>query len=112
MPADMVRTTLTLPAELLEAADRAVRAGRARSRNDFVASALRRELAAQRRAEIDADLADMATDTDYQHEAAQIMAELATADSETARLLDAEQGQYRYSADEQAELKRMAEPSR
>src|SRR5207249_3486162 len=53
MPAQTVRTTLTLPVELLEAADRAVRTGRARSRNELVARALRHELAALERAAID-----------------------------------------------------------
>jgi len=43
-----IRTTVALPAELLEAADQAVREGKARSRNELLATALRRELAAQR----------------------------------------------------------------
>ena len=41
-----VRTTFTLPADLLEAMDRAVREGNARSRNELITTALRRELAA------------------------------------------------------------------
>jgi len=98
--AGMVRTTLTLPADLLEAADLAVRNGKANSRNALVAAALRRELAAQRRAEIDADLADMATDVEYQREAAQIMAEFAGADAEAAQLLEAEYGVYPDDEDE------------
>ena len=44
-----VRTTLALPVDLLEAVDQAVRAGKARSRNELVTMALRRELAAQDR---------------------------------------------------------------
>lgn len=44
-----IRTTLSLPADLLEATDQAVRAGSVRSRNEFVAMALRHELAAQKR---------------------------------------------------------------
>src|SRR5689334_17558262 len=104
MPHGMVRTTLTLPAELIEAADRAVRDGKADSRNALVALALRRELAAQRRAEIDADLADMGKDAEYQREAAQIMAEFEGADAEAARLLHAEHGAYPYDDDEVAEL--------
>jgi metal-responsive CopG/Arc/MetJ family transcriptional regulator len=106
--AGMVRTTLTLPADLLEAADRAVRDGKADSRNALVAAALRRELAAQRRAAIDADLADMATDAEYQREAAQIMAEFAGADAEAARLLQADEGAYPYDDDERAELEAVA----
>jgi metal-responsive CopG/Arc/MetJ family transcriptional regulator len=99
--AGTVRTTLALPSDLLEATDRAVREGKARSRNELVATALRRELAARRRAEIDAELAEMANDPDYRREAAQIMADFAEADAETARMLDAEYGPY---ADDEAAL--------
>jgi metal-responsive CopG/Arc/MetJ family transcriptional regulator len=81
-----VRTTLTLPSELLEDTDRAVSQGKAKSRNDFVAKALRHELAALRRAEIDAAFAPMADDAQYQAEALQIEAELATASWEALQL--------------------------
>jgi len=74
-----VRTTVALPAELLDAVDRAVAEGWARSRNELVTAALRRELAAKRRAEIDADLAGMAEDKEYLAESAQIEVELAGA---------------------------------
>lgn len=104
MSDNMVRTTLTLPADLVEATDRAVRDGKSRSRNAFVAAAIRRELAAQRRAEIDADLADMGRDADYLHEAAQIMTEFAGSDAEVTRLVDAEHGAYPYDEGELAEL--------
>jgi len=108
----MVRTTLTLPADLLEAADQAVRDGKANSRNSLIAAALRRELAAQRRAAIDADLADMATDAEYQRESAQIMGECAEADAEAGRLLDTEYGAYPYDEDELKELTRLAQTAR
>lgn len=108
MPDGLVRTTLSLPADLLKATDRAVRDGKARSWNAFVASALRRELAAQRRAEIDADLAAMGADVEYQREAAQVMAGFASADAEAARLVEAEQGPYPYDEDERAELEDLA----
>ena len=52
-----IRTTLTLPAELLEANDRAISEGKVKSRNEFVTCALRNELAVQKRAEIDAEFA-------------------------------------------------------
>lgn len=68
------RTTVALPARLLDAADRAVRAGKARSRTDLLSRALERELAAQRRAEIDTAFLEMANDPDYQAEAV-LMAE-------------------------------------
>jgi metal-responsive CopG/Arc/MetJ family transcriptional regulator len=76
---------LALPAELLAEADRIVREGGARSRNEFVAQALARELAARRRGAIDAAFASMADDAEYQREAAQLMAEFAHADAETLR---------------------------
>ena len=112
MSGGLVRTTLSIPADLLEAADKAVRDGKARSRNAFVASALRRELAAQRRAEIDADLAAMGTDIQYQREAPQVMAELAGADAEAAHLLETEHGPYPYDSDDSAELEELARTAR
>lgn len=81
-----VRTTLTLPAELLEATDRAVREGKARSRNEFVALALRREFTAQKRAEIDVAFAAMADDAEYQSEVAMMSNEFATADWEAFQI--------------------------
>lgn len=81
-----VRTTLTLPAELLEAADNAVKQGKAHSRNEFVALALRHELAAQKRAEIDAAFAAMVDDVEYQAEALKISAEFAMADWEAFQI--------------------------
>ena len=51
-----------------------------------------------RHVDIDADLAEMAHDAEYQREAAQIMAEFASSDAETARMID----------DELAELARLA----
>lgn len=81
-----VRTTLTLPAKLLEDTDLAVNQGKAKSRNDFVAQALRNELSALRKAEIDAAFAPMANDTEYQAEALQIEAELTEASWEALQL--------------------------
>ncbi|BAY42504.1 hypothetical protein SAMD00079811_00810 [Scytonema sp. HK-05] len=81
-----VRTTLTLPSELLEATDKAVREGKAKSRNELVAQALRRELAALKRAEIDAALAEMANDPDYQAEVLKMEAEFASAQWEALQL--------------------------
>ncbi len=81
-----VRTTLTLPSELLEATDKAVREGKAKSRNELVAQALRRELAALKRAEIDAALAEMANDPEYQAEVLKMEAEFASAQWEALQL--------------------------
>jgi metal-responsive CopG/Arc/MetJ family transcriptional regulator len=81
-----VRTTLTLPSELLEATDKAVQQGKAKSRNEFVAQALRRELAALKRAEIDAALAEMANDPEYQAQVLKMEAEFASAQWEALQL--------------------------
>jgi metal-responsive CopG/Arc/MetJ family transcriptional regulator len=85
-----VRTTLAIPAELLEAVNRAVRAGNARSRNEFVTTALRHELAALERAAIDVAFADMANDPAYQAEASEMTTAFATTDWEALRLTEAE----------------------
>ncbi|BAZ86555.1 ribbon-helix-helix domain-containing protein [Dolichospermum compactum] len=86
MKTETVRTTLTIPRELLEATDKAVLQGKAKSRNDFVAQALRRELALQKRSEIDAALAEMANDPDYQAEVLKLEVEFATAQWEALQL--------------------------
>ena len=88
MATDTVRTTLTLPVDLLEAVDQIVRAGKARSRNDLVARALRHELAAQQRAAIDTAFAEMAQDPMYQAEASKIVTEFASGDWEAWRLAE------------------------
>jgi metal-responsive CopG/Arc/MetJ family transcriptional regulator len=80
-----VRTTLALPADLLAAADELVRGGGARSRNELVAAALRREIAARRRQEIDAAFAGMGEDTEHEREAELVMAEFAGSDWEVWR---------------------------
>lgn len=77
-----VRTTLSLPADVLEATDRAVQQGLARSRNEFVTIALRHELAAQKKAKIDAEFAFMADDAEYQAESLAIASEFALAEWE------------------------------
>jgi metal-responsive CopG/Arc/MetJ family transcriptional regulator len=77
-----VRTTLALPADLLAAADRLVRGGGARSRNELVADALRHELEARRRQEIDEAFSGMGDDREHEQEAERIMAEFARSDWE------------------------------
>lgn len=81
-----VRTTVALPAELLEAADQAVRDGRARNRNELLVAALRHEIAAHERAAIDAAFAEMANDLEYQREAVAIAEEFAYTDWEALQL--------------------------
>ena len=91
MSAQTVRTTVTLPSDLVDAADRAVREGRARSRNDLLVTALRRELAAQERAEIDAAFAAMADDQELQAEAVELAEEGVRAGWEALQLAEAEE---------------------
>lgn len=81
-----VRTTITLPAELLAATDKAVSEGKAKSRNEFVAQALLHEIEALKRAEIDAALAEMAQDPEYQAQVLQMEAEFAVASWEALEL--------------------------
>ena len=112
MRAQTVRTTLALPVDLLEATDKAVREGKARSRNEFVAAALRRELAAHRRAEIDAAFADVANDVELQEEVRQLEQELAGPAWEAFLAAEAEYHGPEYQGPEEivAEYRR-AEPA-
>ncbi|GFE70199.1 ribbon-helix-helix domain-containing protein [Chroococcus sp. FPU101] len=71
------RTSLTLPTELLAAINQIVNQGKAKSRDEFVTKAIKNELAALKRSEIDAEFAQMAHDTEYQALAIQIKAEFA-----------------------------------
>jgi hypothetical protein len=80
-----------IPSKLLAATDKAVREGKAKSRNDLIAKALRREIEAIKRAEIDAQLACMVNDADYQEEVLQMEAEFATPQWEAFKLAESEQ---------------------
>jgi len=91
MEKQIVRTTLTLPYELVEATDQAIRQGKAKSRNEFVAQALRHELAALKRAEIDAALAEMAQDPEYQAQVLKMETEFAAASWEALHLGESQQ---------------------
>jgi metal-responsive CopG/Arc/MetJ family transcriptional regulator len=75
MTSPNVRTTITLPQELLEATDMMVSQGKVKSRNELIALALKNELAARNRAEIDSALAEMAQDPDYHTEVLKMEAE-------------------------------------
>ena len=86
MAKETVPMTLNLPADLLKATDKVVKEGKAKSVDDFVAKALKRELAALKRAEIDAALAEMASAPEYQAEVLKIDAEFATASWEALQL--------------------------
>jgi metal-responsive CopG/Arc/MetJ family transcriptional regulator len=82
------RTTIALPVALLAATDRAVSDGKAKSRNELIARAIQRELATIRRSEIDADLAHMAQDSEYQAEVLQMETEFAVAQWEALQTVE------------------------
>jgi Arc/MetJ-type ribon-helix-helix transcriptional regulator len=88
MSSTTTRTTIALPAALLAATDRAVTDGKAKSRNDLIARAIQRELALIRRAEIDADLAQMGRDPEYRAEVLQMEAEFAVAQWEALQTVE------------------------
>jgi metal-responsive CopG/Arc/MetJ family transcriptional regulator len=86
-----IEAKINLPANLLEATDKAVNQGKAKSRDEFIMRAIRRELAALKRAEIDAALAEMARDPEYQAEVLQMEAEFATASWEALKLAESQE---------------------
>lgn len=86
MKKNTVRTTFTIPVELLKAADGIIKSGKANSRNEFVAMALQREIAAQNRTEIDEALTEMLQDPEYQAEVLKLEAEFANAQWEALKL--------------------------
>lgn len=81
------RTTLALPAHLLEMVDREVEAGNADSRAALIAEAIEREMERRERLSIDEKLRQMKHDARYLAEQEAIMGEFAAADAETARAL-------------------------
>lgn len=85
-----VRTTVALPTELVNAVDEAIRAGRARSRNELLTTALQHELAAQARAAIDIAFGAMADDVEAQQQATETAGAFAAADWEAFQLGETE----------------------
>ncbi len=85
MSTETVSTTFSVPTDLLEATDRVVREGKAGSRDQLVAAALRHELEAIQRTEIDAAFAALADDPDHQAETRMLDAEFAGASWEALR---------------------------
>ena len=79
----MRRTTVALPADLLGAVDRLIRAGSVANRNQFITLAVETELRRRERVAIDAEFALMAADPDYQAETARIMHDFDASDHET-----------------------------
>ncbi|MFB2876562.1 CopG family transcriptional regulator [Floridanema aerugineum] len=86
----IILNDVALPSQLLEATEKVVKAGKAKSRNELIARALRKELAAIKRAEIDAELAEMAKDPEDQKEVLQMEAEFANASWEAWQIGESE----------------------
>lgn len=81
-----IQITLTLLIQLVQTVDSVISQGKAKNRNDFIVRAIHNELAAIKRAEIDAEFAEMGNDTEYQAEVKIINREFAHADWEAFRL--------------------------
>jgi len=81
------RTTLALPAYLLEMIDREVASGHVESRAALIAEAVEREMRRRERLAIDENLRQMKRDARYLAEQESIMTEFAGADAETAAAL-------------------------
>jgi metal-responsive CopG/Arc/MetJ family transcriptional regulator len=88
MMQNTTRITIALPTKLLAATDRTITDGKAKSRNELITRAIQRELALIRRAEIDADLSQMAQDAEYQAKVLQMEAEFAVAQWEALQTID------------------------
>ena len=86
MPDDTIRVIITLPRKVLNLVDQVVKDGKAKSRTQFVASALEHELYELERAAVDAAFAGMSNDKDYQEEVRQIMEDFADSDWESFRM--------------------------
>lgn len=86
---EMVRTTITLPADLLQRSQKLIDAGKVPNRNVLIVSALERLLAELERAEIDRQFAAMAKDETYQTMQAEMAGSFEESDWEA--LLDGEQ---------------------
>ena len=82
MTDETVRTTIAIPLSLLTATDKAVREGKAKSRNEFFATSLRRELALLERSAVDSAFSGMAGDGDYRDESRRLAQEFAASDWE------------------------------
>lgn len=87
----IILNDVAISPELLAATDQAVLQGKAKNRSELIAEALRRELARLKRAEIDAQLAEMVNDVDYQKEVLQMEAEFATAQWEAFKLAESQE---------------------
>ena len=92
----IIRTTLSLPNDLIERIDSEVRDGVAEypSRNEFIRHACEMRLWQLREEEIDRQILAAAGDPEWAAEEEQIMKEFEAADAETARAITEEFGPY------------------
>ena len=88
----MIRTTISLPIALIEAADREVAKGGSSSRSGFIEEAIARELWRREQEAIDARYYELADDPDLAEIDRQVMKDFEAIDSESSKLLDAEFG--------------------
>ena len=82
------RTTVALPADLLRRIDAVVQNGCAATRNDFLATAVRRELDRIQRDAVDREFETMADDPVYRTESRRIADEYGFADWEALRVAE------------------------
>lgn len=80
-----IRTTLTIPENLLKATDEMVSKGKVKSRNEFITIALQNELKAIKTAEINEQLKEMAMEEEYHSEVLKMEAEFASSSSEAIK---------------------------
>lgn len=88
MSTGTIRTTVSLPEDLLLRADRAVERGAARSRNALLADALRHEVESLERCRVDEAFAGMAEDEEYLREAEGTSEQFAASDREAVKSYD------------------------
>jgi metal-responsive CopG/Arc/MetJ family transcriptional regulator len=83
VPIKLISTTLSLSADLLNSIDEAAQQGKVKGRNEFFDRAIRRELAWQKRQEIDQALQEMTMDSEYQAIVRKMETEFVTASWES-----------------------------
>jgi metal-responsive CopG/Arc/MetJ family transcriptional regulator len=82
------RTTVALPDDLLRGIDAVVRSGRSPTRNEFLATAIRRELERIQRDAVDREFEAMVDDPIYQEEVREISDEYRSADWQALRVAE------------------------
>lgn len=83
-----MRTTITIPDSLANQVDQLVTTGETKSRNQFIIEALEDKVRQIRDIQLDAEFAEMATDTEYQQEALEIEQKFAIADYEALKITE------------------------